>query len=94
MIPVQQEPQVVDKEPVGETRVDEEPVGETSEWEEGPVVGMKPDETLALVQEEEQVDFSRKEKEGNTEAEAEIMEVNETGERMLSLLSGTACNLC
>ncbi|OXG10098.1 hypothetical protein C367_06905 [Cryptococcus neoformans Ze90-1] len=80
VIPVKQEPQVVEKEPIGETRVDEEPVGETSEWEEGPVVEMKPDEALALVQEEEQVDFSRKEKEGNIEAEAEIMEVNETGE--------------
>lgn len=70
--------------------MDEGPVGETSEWEEGPVVEMKPDEALALVQEEEQVDFSRKEKEGNTEAEAEIVEVNETGGRMLSLLSCTA----
>lgn len=88
-IPVQQEPQVMDEEPVGGTKVDEEPLGETSEWEEGPVVEMKPDEALALVQEEEQVDFSRKEKEATIEPGAEIVKVNET-ECMLPLLSGTA----
>lgn len=77
-IPVQQEPQVMDEEPVGGTKVDEEPLGETSEWEEGPVVEMKPDEALALVQEEEQVDFSRKEKEATIEPGAEIVKVNET----------------
>ncbi|KIR52218.1 hypothetical protein I315_05168 [Cryptococcus gattii Ru294] len=53
--------------------VDEEPVGETSEWEEGPVVEMKPDEALALVQEE---DFNGKGKEKTIEAEAELVEAN------------------
>ncbi|KIR58041.1 hypothetical protein I314_06006 [Cryptococcus bacillisporus CA1873] len=56
--------------------VDEEPVGETSEWEEGPVVEMKPDEALALVQEEDQVEFSGQGKEKTIEAEAEVGEVN------------------
>ncbi|KAL0242221.1 hypothetical protein I308_105850 [Cryptococcus tetragattii IND107] len=65
-IPVQQGPQVVD----------EELVGETSEWEEGPVVEMKPDEALALVQEEDQDDFNGKGKEKTIEAEAELVEAN------------------
>ncbi|KAE8540716.1 hypothetical protein D1P53_003080 [Cryptococcus gattii VGV] len=56
--------------------VDEEPVGETSEWEEGPVVEMKPDEALALVQEEDQGDFSGKGEEKTTEMEAEHVEAN------------------
>nr|KIR44198.1 hypothetical protein I312_06597 [Cryptococcus bacillisporus CA1280] len=56
--------------------VDEEPVGETSEWEEGPVVEMKPDEALALVQEEDQVEFSGQGKEKTIEAKAEVGEVN------------------
>lgn len=78
-IPVQQGPQVVD----------EEPVGETSEWEEGPVVEMKPDEALALVQEEDQVEFSGQGKEKTIEAEAEVGEVNKS-ERMLASMSSTA----
>lgn len=75
VIPVQQVPQIVD----------EEPVGETSEWEEGPVVEMKPDEALALVQEEDQVDFNGKGKEKTIEAEAELVEANKP-ERMLALM--------
>lgn len=78
-IPVQQGPQVVD----------EELVGETSEWEEGPVVEMKPDEALALVQEEDQVDFNGKGKEKTIEAEAELVEANKP-ERMLAFMSSTA----